>query len=138
MAKPITVIRVPQSGNAVDHELIWSSLFFTTLLFFKAAPEFFFFFRCPFKFLTGIACPTCGITRAFAQLSNGAWREAFLTYPLFSTAFLFGFLYSLYGLSAFLFGLKRIRLKFEKLWHLRLFISGMGFALLLNWIMAQT
>ncbi len=37
---------------------------------------------CPFHAITGIPCPTCGITRAFSSLFHGDPREAFLFNPL--------------------------------------------------------
>jgi hypothetical protein len=41
---------------------------------------------CLFRRLTGIPCPGCGMTRAFAHLAKGDWRAAasdhLLAYPL--------------------------------------------------------
>ena len=38
---------------------------------------------CPFRFLFGIPCPGCGMTRAYGSLLTGHWRDAFHWHPLF-------------------------------------------------------
>ena len=38
---------------------------------------------CLFYNLTGIPCPSCGMTRAYLQLSQGNYAEAFRYHPLF-------------------------------------------------------
>lgn len=48
---------------------------------------------CPFKSVTGLPCPTCGLTRAALALSRFEFVEAFVGYPLQSalwTVFLVG------------------------------------------------
>ncbi len=37
---------------------------------------------CLFRRLTGIPCPGCGLTRAFAHLAKGEWRAALRDHPL--------------------------------------------------------
>lgn len=37
---------------------------------------------CPFKFITGIPCPTCGITRAYAAVSHLDFAQALGLNPL--------------------------------------------------------
>lgn len=46
---------------------------------------------CPIYRLTGIACPTCGVTRAWISFLHLRFREAFAYHPLFLPipAFLF-------------------------------------------------
>ena len=38
---------------------------------------------CPFRLVTGIACPLCGMTRGLASLLRGRWGEG-VGYHLFS------------------------------------------------------
>lgn len=37
---------------------------------------------CFFRRFTGVSCPGCGLTRAFASLARGHWAEAFRFHPL--------------------------------------------------------
>lgn len=37
---------------------------------------------CLFRRLTGIPCPGCGMTRAFAHLAKGEWAAAWTNHPL--------------------------------------------------------
>lgn len=45
---------------------------------------FFGFYRCPFRFITGVPCPLCGLTRALRAFLKGEFYEAFQQYPLWS------------------------------------------------------
>ena len=40
------------------------------------------FVICLFRRLTGIPCPGCGMTRAFAHLAKGEWAAAWVSHPL--------------------------------------------------------
>ena len=40
------------------------------------------FVICLFRRLTGIPCPGCGMTRAFAHLAKGEWAAAWANHPL--------------------------------------------------------
>ncbi len=40
------------------------------------------FVVCPFRVLTGHACPGCGMTRALSYLLNGDWTGAVAYHPL--------------------------------------------------------
>jgi len=62
-----------------------------------------FFPLCPFKALTGFACPGCGMTRSFHQLLNGNVTAA-LDYNVMIAFWLPLFLYL--GISLFLFGVR--------------------------------
>ena len=41
------------------------------------------FIACPFRVITGLPCPLCGMTRGVAALLRGRWQEA-LGFHLFS------------------------------------------------------
>lgn len=36
---------------------------------------------CPFRALTGLPCPGCGLTRSWVYAANGWWRESFASNP---------------------------------------------------------
>ena len=42
---------------------------------------------CTFLQLTGIPCPSCGLTTSFAHAAHGHWWQAFLTQPFGLLAF---------------------------------------------------
>lgn len=41
------------------------------------------FYSCPFKYLTGLDCPGCGLTRAFLSAFRLDFKAAFNYHPLF-------------------------------------------------------
>ena len=43
---------------------------------------------CPFRLLTGLPCPGCGLTRAWVYLAHGWWRESVLVHPFGAVAVL--------------------------------------------------
>jgi len=48
---------------------------------------------CPIKFFTGISCPGCGMTRAWAHLIQLDIKGAFYYHPLFILPIIYLFLY---------------------------------------------
>jgi hypothetical protein len=36
---------------------------------------------CPFRLLTGLPCPGCGLTRAWVYLAHGQWRDSLVANP---------------------------------------------------------
>lgn len=50
---------------------------------------------CPFRFLTGIPCAGCGMTRAYWSLLSLDFKQAFYYHPLFGTIPLLLFLFIL-------------------------------------------
>jgi hypothetical protein len=40
------------------------------------------FTLCPLRLFTGLPCPGCGMTRAFAHLAKGEWSAAVRDHPL--------------------------------------------------------
>ncbi len=41
---------------------------------------------CPFRRLTGLPCPGCGLTRSWVYGAHGWWRESFLAHPFGAVA----------------------------------------------------
>ena len=57
---------------------------------------------CPFKLLTGLPCPGCGLSHAFCDISSGHFQAAWQENP-------FGFLFYLLGLGFLLGPWLRVR-----------------------------
>ena len=55
---------------------------FFSLLLILATLSHFFDVPCLFRSLTGIPCPTCGVTRSFAALTRLDFAESFYYHPL--------------------------------------------------------
>jgi hypothetical protein len=47
------------------------------------------FLGCPIRHLTGIPCPTCGMTRSFMAIAQGDWNQA-VTHHLFGPVLFVG------------------------------------------------
>jgi Protein of unknown function (DUF2752) len=48
------------------------------------------FIFCPVRHLTGVICPSCGMTRSFMAIARGDWRSA-IDYHLFGLLLFIGF-----------------------------------------------
>lgn len=59
--------------KAVLKNILWICLFAALVLL---------FYRCPFKMITGIDCPGCGLTRAFGCIILGDFYAAVSYHPL--------------------------------------------------------
>jgi len=44
---------------------------------------------CPFRWLTHLPCPSCGLTTSFAYFAKGDWMMAWKTHPLGPLLFIF-------------------------------------------------
>lgn len=64
---------------------------------------------CTFKFLTGLPCPTCGLTRTVIALSRGDMGRALFMNPLAAVACLAGLAYLVYAAAVIAFRLPRLR-----------------------------
>ena len=68
-------------------------------------------YRCPFKFITGIPCPACGLTRACVSLTFGDIQGAFHYHPLWPVVVPTVLVELLNG-----FGLIKLPKKFNNIW----------------------
>lgn len=59
------------------------------------------FYRCPLRFLFGLSCPGCGMTRAFEALLKLDFAGAFHCHPLFPFVILVGIYLVLQFLNIF-------------------------------------
>ena len=65
--------------------------------------------RCVFKTLTGLPCPSCGLTRTIIALSRGDVDRALFLNPLATIACAAGLLYLLYAAAVLALRLPRLR-----------------------------
>ncbi|HVC19161.1 MAG TPA: DUF2752 domain-containing protein [Vicinamibacterales bacterium] len=65
---------------------------------------------CPFHAATGLPCPTCGVTRAFAALLQGRLGASLWLNPAVPVAAAVALLYVPYALVTSLLGLPRLRI----------------------------
>jgi len=75
----------------------------------------FLIYKCPFKFLFGISCPGCGMTRAFKSLLVLNFHQAFYYHPLFPLVIIL-------AIGWFLEQIKRIKIK-DSFKNIILFLS---------------
>ena len=73
------------------------------------------FVLCPFRALTGLPCPGCGMTRAFCALGHGEWRDA-LGFNALSPAVFLGALGVWAWAAAGVLNLSRARAALSRLW----------------------
>lgn len=93
-----------------DEELLWGGILGTSGLFIACwiecglpTP------LCPFHAITGIPCPSCGITRGLFTLLHGDPRTAFLFNPLGLIALLGLAIYLVYAVIVVVVDLPRLR-----------------------------
>lgn len=55
---------------------------------------------CRWRRLTGLACPTCGMTTALAALAQGRWSEAWHAHPLVPAGVVLAALAAAWALAA--------------------------------------
>ena len=87
---------------------------------------------CPFHYLTGLPCPTCGTTRSGILLSQFRILDAFLTNPLFVLVCL-GI--GLWAVSALVLHFSGKRMRFESWNRVKPFIRILLITVILaNWV----
>ena len=117
-----------------DIELFSLVLFSLAVLFLLIVPrEFIALFPCVFKGLTGIPCPTCGVTRTAFHLLQGNLQAAWNTSFLFTTGYALGIAYAAYCGLALLLKKKRIRIEFRNRQEFLIAVSVLGILFVANW-----
>lgn len=97
-------------SNEIDHEIVWLAVslasFALAAVWLKLRlplPP------CVFHKFTGFACPTCGATRCFFDLSGEHFGTAFFWNPLAFCALIGILLFDCYALAVLVFRLPRLR-----------------------------
>jgi hypothetical protein len=88
--------------------------------------------RCVFKTLTGLPCPTCGVTRTVIALSRGDLPRALFMNPLATVACGIGLVYLAYAGAVLGLGLPRFRPVVSPDWARRIRIASVAL-LAVNW-----
>jgi len=101
------------NARETDHELLWSLVGLGALgLAFAwtkvGSPAL---LVCPLRAVTGLPCPTCGSTRAWAALLDGRLGDAARLNPLVFATTLALPPYAVYGLTVAAASLPRIRIQ---------------------------
>lgn len=63
---------------------------------------------CVFRGMSGIPCPTCGVTRTLFSLTKGNLLDAVAMNPLAAILMFAAIAYCLYSIVSFLFSMRRI------------------------------
>lgn len=89
--------------------------------------------RCAFKTITGLPCPTCGLTRTVIALSRGDLERGLFLNPLAAMACGFGLLYLVYAAAVLALRLPRFRPTVSSAGAQRWRIAAVA-AVAFNWI----
>ena len=103
------------------------------LIFYFLPAESSIFLHCPVKFVYGIPCPACGLTRASALILEGRIVEAILLNPLVVVTHLLLFISACWMVKDLLTGKETFLPTLRKRWHPTLFIPIIVLLLLNMW-----
>lgn len=104
------------AARDTDYERLWGSVFAVSFaggaawVHWLGLPPL----VCPFRWLTGVPCPTCGATHAFAALVDGHLAASLAFHPAVAPACLLGILYIVYSLIVVAMRLPRLRLTLDR------------------------
>ncbi len=122
----------------LDHELLWGSVVLFVLVVFAVLPVPSLLagsgYRCPFRAITGLPCPTCGGTRALHALTRLELWTAFTLNPLVATTGLAAALLVPFALGSWACGARRLRLTDVRPRDRRLIAAALAALVLLNWL----
>ncbi|MBN2542830.1 DUF2752 domain-containing protein [bacterium] len=123
------------SKGETDYELIWGAIFLFVLLIVQFFPfDHIPYYRCPFKSITGIPCPTCGFTSAFLLMRELRISEAFRTNPLGCVSYIAIFIFTIYAFTVKVFKLKRIRVSVKNKKTARIIRVSVVLVIAINWV----
>jgi len=101
----------PRDG--VDHELIWGTVGLALVAAAMLLPVDKVLnamgYRCPFRTLIGLPCPSCYGTRAWMAMSHLRFADGFALNPLAALACCAAALFAPYGLTSSLTNANRLR-----------------------------
>jgi len=131
----VTLVWRPLRPLEVDHEALWLLVGSASLCLLGVAlvtpgiqlPV------CGFKTITGLPCPTCGITRTIIALSRGDVSRGVFMNPLAAILCAVGLLYLVYAAIVLALRLPRFRPTVTSIGARRLRIAACT-ALAVNWI----
>jgi uncharacterized protein DUF2752 len=131
----VTLVWRPLRPLEIDHEALWLLVGGASicLLGVALATPGIQLPRCAFKTITGLPCPTCGITRTVIALSHGDLARGLFMNPLAALACGAGLLYLLYAAAVLAFRLPRFRPTVSALGARYLRIATFV-ALAINWV----
>jgi Protein of unknown function (DUF2752) len=96
----------------IDHEQLWLAVSATALVALALTSTHVLEVQlplCPFKTITGLPCPTCGVTRAVMAMTRLDFVSALAFNPLAVAAAIAGGLYLAYAAAVLLARLPRFR-----------------------------
>jgi uncharacterized protein DUF2752 len=100
------------ASAAPDRRLAWLVLLASSAVFLVSAiwrpPDEPIIILCPFRALTGLLCPGCGMTRAFCALGHGELRRA-IGFNALSPLLFLAFIVAWIGAASTLLNLHRVR-----------------------------
>jgi hypothetical protein len=91
-------------------------------------------YRCPFRAVTGLPCPTCGGTRALHALTRLQFGRAFRLNPLAAAGGLAAALFAPFALLSWACGARRLRLTDVRPRQRRMIAAAVAALVLLNWL----
>jgi len=125
---------IHRSQIGLDHELLWGAIGLVLALAALLTPFALLPYRCPFKVLTGIPCPTCGMTRGLIAARHLDFSTAFLMNPLAAVVAVGFGLFVVYAWIAILLRTRRIRLAVTRSWEPTAIRIGVVTVFLANWL----
>ncbi len=125
----------PRRDGGADYELIWGTVLFVLLAAARLLPaRLFTWYRCPFRHVTGLPCPTCGVTRATLHAVRSDWLGALELNPLGAIGLGLSMLYVGYAAVVVMGRLPRLRPSFRHPFCVFFFRVVVPAALVANWI----